>query len=391
MNNVLKFTMAAGILALMGCSETNVSGAAIEGNALAQNSSSSSDVVSSSGGQIPNGKISFDTPPTARVKVTGGDVIVYKQSAGAHSYCDVNNKHYSSHVQFSLDSVAHRDISLSGLGDKCEPILKAFLKTCESDVFVLNSSGLFYYDSPNLNDITCEDSEDHISIYCAVMHGIETYESCTDGNPSYCTSVVVDTAFFNNFVSDLTKETDDICNSLYADMTLDNYSKQFTENVDELAFDDHVLAFNGGGIGACYISAPDSITHIKEISPQEVLESFPNTVQYVGNSLFSENCKLYSVSLGINSYYYGFILNKVSKDSIEITKIAPSGNCTYGKSDFLRKAEFLVQDCDGLIDENAETIIHNYTSSIWACGEYGYPSDDDSEPRGEWFHPDFVK
>jgi hypothetical protein len=388
MNNIIKFTMAAGVLALVGCSETNVSGAAIEGNALAQNSSSSSDVVSSSGVQIPNGKISFDTPPTARVKVTGGDVLVYKQSAGARSQCDVNNKHYSSHVQFSLDSVAHRDISLSGLGDKCEPILEAFLKTCESNVFVLNSSGLFYYDYPNLNDITCENTKD-IFIVCDAMHGIETYESCTDGNPSYCTSVVVDTAFFNNFVSDLTKETDDICNSLYADMTLDNYSKQFTENVDELSFDDHVLAFNGGG--AIYISAPDSITHIKEISPQEVLESFPKTVQYVGNSLFSENCKLYSVSLGINSYYYGFILNKVSKDSIEITKIAPSGNCTYGKSDFLRKAEFLVQDCDGLIDENAETIIHNYTSSIWKCGEYGYPSGDDSEPHGEWFHPDFVK
>lgn len=388
MNNIIKFTMAAGVLALVGCSETNVSGAAIEGNALAQNSSSSSDVVSSSGVQIPNGKISFDTPPTARVKVTGGDVLVYKQSAGARSQCDVNNKHYSSHVQFSLDSVAHRDISLSGLGDKCEPILEAFLKTCESNVFVLNSSGLFYYDYPNLNDITCENTKD-IFIVCDAMHGIETYESCTDGNPSYCTSVVVDTAFFNNFVSDLTKETDDICNSLYADMTLDNYSKQFTENVDELSFDDHVLAFNGGG--AIYISAPDSITHIKEISPQEVLESFPKTVQYVGNSLFSENCKLYSVSLGINSYYYGFILNKVSKDSIEITKIAPSGNCTYGKSDFLRKAEFLVQDCDGLIDENAETIIHNYTSSIWKCGEYGYPSGDDSEPHGEWFHSSFVK
>lgn len=389
MNNIIKFTMAAGVLALVGCSETNVSGAAIEGNALAQNSSSSSDVVSSSGVQIPNGKISFDTPPTARVKVMGGDVLVYKQSAGARSQCNVNNKHYSSHVKFGLDSVAYRDISLSGLGDKCEPILNASLKICESDVFVLTPSGLFYYGSPNLNDITCEDSEDDIFIYCAVMHGIETYESCTDGNPSYCTSVVVDTAFFNNFVSDLTKETDDICNSLYADMTLDNYSKQFTENVDELSFDDHVLAFNGGG--AIYISAPDSITHIKEISPQEVLESFPNTVQYVGNSLFSENCKLYSVSLGINSYYYGFVLNKVSKDSIEITKIAPSGNCTYGKSDFLRKAEFLVQDCDGLIDENAETIIHNYTSSIWKCGEYGYPSGDDSEPHGEWFHPDFVK
>ncbi|WP_295051470.1 hypothetical protein [uncultured Fibrobacter sp.] len=41
MNNVIKFTMAAGVLALLGCTDSNVSGAAIEGNAVAQNSSSS--------------------------------------------------------------------------------------------------------------------------------------------------------------------------------------------------------------------------------------------------------------------------------------------------------------------------------------------------------------
>lgn len=390
MNNVIKFTMAAGVLALMGCTDNNVSGAAIEGNAVAQNSSSSSDVVSSSGVQIPNGKISFDTQPTARVKVMGGEVMEYWYSAGVSSHCEINNKHYNSHVQFGLDGVASRDILLSGLGDKCEPILDSFKKTCETAVTAIISSPDTILFEPNLNDITCDGSKS-IYIYCYIMHGVETVQSCTDGNPSYCTSVVVDTTFFKNFVSDFTKETDDVCNSIYADETLDNYSKQFTENNDELSFDDHVLAFNGDGIGAYYISAPDSITHIKEISPQEVLESFPNTAQYVGNSLFSENCKLYSVSLGINSDYYGFILNKVSKDSIEITKIAPSGNCTYGKSDFLRKAEFFVQDCDGLIDENTEITINSYTSSIWKCGENGYPSDDVIEQRGEWFHPDFVK
>ena len=137
MNNVIKFTMAAGVLALVGCTDSNVSGAAIEGNALAQNSSSSSDVANSSESNVPSGAITFDTQPTARVKVMGGEVMEYWYSAGVSSHCDINNKHYSSHVQFSLDSVAHRDISLSGLGDKCEPILKAFLKTCESDVFVL--------------------------------------------------------------------------------------------------------------------------------------------------------------------------------------------------------------------------------------------------------------
>ena len=388
MNNVIKFTMAAGVLALMGCTDSNVSGAAIEGNALAQNSSSSSDVVSSSGVQIPNGKISFDTPPTARVKVMGGEVMEYWYSAGVSSHCEINNKHYNSHVQFGLDGVASRDILLSDLGDKCEPILDSFKKTCETAVTAIVSDSVIF--DPNLNDITCDGSKS-IYIYCYIMHGVETVQSCTDGNPSYCTSVVVDTTFFKDFVSDFTKETDVICNSLYADMTLDNYSKQFTENVDELSFDDHVLAFNGGGIGAYYISAPDSITHIKEISPQEVLESFPNTVQYVGNGLFSENCKLYSVSLGINSYYYGFVLNKVSKDSMEITKIAPSGNCECGNTDLLRKVEFLVKDCDGLIDENTEITINSYTSSIWKCGENGYPSDDDVEQRGEWFHPDFVK
>lgn len=387
MNNIIKFTMTAGVLALMGCSDSNVSGAAIEGNALAQNSSSSSGIVNSSESKNPNGNISFDTPPTGRVKVTGGEVVVYSKSAGVKSSCELNNKRYNSSVQFYLDGVAERHIWLSGLRDKCETILDSFKKTCESDISTISSDGSTIIES---KEVTCNESGSAYA-YCDVAHGLDVVKSCTEGNPSYCTSVVVDTTYFSNFVSDFTKESDDICNSIYADLTLDNYSKQFTENLDELSFDGHVLAYNGGGIGASVITASDSIPHIKEMSPQEVLESFPNTVQYVGNRLFSENCKLYSVFLGTKINYKGFVLNKVSKDSIEIIEVVPGGNCSNEGLSFLRKVEFLVKDCDGLISGNTETIIHRYTSSIWKCGEYGYPSDDDLEPRGEWFHQDFLK
>ena len=60
MNNVIKFTMAAGVLALMGCTDNNVSGAAIEGNAVAQNSSSSDGASNSSSSSAENVKVDID-------------------------------------------------------------------------------------------------------------------------------------------------------------------------------------------------------------------------------------------------------------------------------------------------------------------------------------------
>ena len=93
MNNIIKFTMAAGVLALMGCSDSNVSGAAIEDNAVAQNSSSSKANGSSNSMNGPS-QIVFSTKATKVMNVDNVDISVYGEENGAEAGCTADEKSF---------------------------------------------------------------------------------------------------------------------------------------------------------------------------------------------------------------------------------------------------------------------------------------------------------
>ena len=51
---------------------------------------------------------------------------------------------------------------------------------------------------------------------------------------------------------------------------------------------------------------------------------------------------------------------------------------------------FLVEDCDGLLDENTELSYNRFTSKTWACETLGSPTKEASA-YGEWYRADLIK
>jgi len=51
---------------------------------------------------------------------------------------------------------------------------------------------------------------------------------------------------------------------------------------------------------------------------------------------------------------------------------------------------FLVEDCDGLLDENTEFSYNRFTSKTWACETLGSPTKK-AVAYGEWYRADLIK
>ena len=49
---------------------------------------------------------------------------------------------------------------------------------------------------------------------------------------------------------------------------------------------------------------------------------------------------------------------------------------------------FLVEDCDGLIDEKATISYKTFTSETWACEEGKYSPTKKASAYGEWYRAD---
>lgn len=205
--------------------------------------------------------------------------------------------------------------------------------------------------------------------------------------------------------------------------SLENYVAQFTDDPNELSFDRHVLAYNGSF--PRIIVPQDSedanpniifidSSPIKEISTSEVAKYFPNTAEVAGNRLNQENCKLYIVQINDGGQPTGHVLTKVSQGNVEVMEVVRGG--TYVVTNAYFPVAFLVQDCEGLMDENSQITHKVFISRTW-CGDlmktreemmvggpldlnqgYTKPNPDcaenahtDVSAYGEWYRADLVQ
>ncbi len=136
MNNVIKFTMVASVLALMGCTDNNVSGAAIEGNAVAQNSSSSKANGSSNSMNGPS-QIVFSTKATKVMNVDNVDISVYGEENGADAACTADGKSYEARLKVN-NGLVEKSIEMKNFGSSCDSVLAEFIASCHSNVSVNN-------------------------------------------------------------------------------------------------------------------------------------------------------------------------------------------------------------------------------------------------------------
>ena len=429
MNNVIKFTMAAGVLALMGCTDNNVSGAAIEGNAVAQNSSSSKANGSSNSMNGPS-QIVFSTKATKVMNVDNVDISVYGEENGAEAACTADEKSYEAKLKVN-DGLVENSIEVKNFGSSCDSVLAEFVASCESMVFIYNGS----------NKKESCDENGNVTAYCFDDRAV-AMTICTNNVPGTCTTKPAKTTIdFNELFKDFSKFSGEVCNAISKGassttgrfttpsssshdessssiepqdpdtlnviaiprdttpidtgaFTLDKYTAQFTDDPSELSFDEHVLAYNGGLPSTAYLDEDIKQNRsginpfLKEINVSDIGNYFPMTAAIVGNRTPKENCKTFLVLSHDGAQPTGHVLSKISKGSIEISSVNPGGPCMQTAMYF--PIAFLVEDCDGLLDENTEFSYNRFTSKTWACETLGSPTKK-ARAYGEWYRADLIK
>ena len=392
MNNVIKFTMAAGVLALMGCTDNNVSGAAIEGNAVAQNSSSSDGASNSSSSSAENVKvdIDFSSKVTSSVALKRISISVYGEE-GTSASCSAGEKSYAAKMKVS-EGIIEQFMELKNFGSACDSVLNAFVASCPVKASVYNETN--YKKS-------CDEKGSVIAL-CHDARAVPL-TVCTNTVPGSCTTIPADTTVdFNEILNDFVTSSGNMCNALSGEgrddvvapdsisFTLDEYTAQFTDNPEELSFDSHVLAYNGqipfdaifvtdGNVAVMTI--PSSQSTIMEVQASEIPRFFPKMSSVAKDKLQKEGCKTYVVTDIDAGQPTGHVLTSVSNGTLEITSVIQGG--LFATTNAYFPVAFLVQDCEGLIDENSTVTSKVYTSNSWNYDDGSYVS-----AYGEWSRAD---
>ena len=378
----------------------------------------SSDNPSSAGSTtIPNAtanKIEFKTTATSTITVDGGELKTFEAENGASVGCSANGITYSSEIQINSNKLVVTHLKLENAGKLCSGIFTRFKAACGT--------------IPDWWE-GC-DENGNLELFCG-DHQMETLTKCTMTDPPKCTTKEGDTTItFSMVVSDFSGSATDICNKISdgaesyygryetpsssstsnessssveppdtlnviaiprdttpidtAAFTLDNYTAQFTDEASELMFDSHVLAYNGSS--AYSLDFHDSAPTIKEITTDKVAEYFPLTAAVAGEKINPDNCKLYIVVVNDGGQPTGHVLGKASEGSVEVYGVHPGGRCMISQA--MLTVSFLVQDCDGLIDENATISHKSFTSNTWACEEGKYSPTKKASAYGEWYRAD---
>ena len=203
MNNAIKLTIAAGILAMMGCSDDSLSGAAIEPSTVAHNSSSSN--ASDMGNSIDS-SIVFSTAVTSAMVVESAQISVYGEENGAAATCTADEKFYSAKMKI-IHGAIEQSLEVKNLGSTCESVLDDFLGSCSSVAVVYNGVN---------SQKTC-DENGNVKAFCyddrANPIGI-----CTNAVPSVCTESAPDTTVdFNAVLNDFMSTSAGMCNEISKD------------------------------------------------------------------------------------------------------------------------------------------------------------------------------
>lgn len=418
---------AAGSMALfslIACSgdvaNDKLTGATIDPDAIAQNFSSSSHPGSSdaNNANFDFPEIAFKTAATSVVALDGGELKTFEAENGASAECTGDEKSYISKIQIDADGVVKNSLELKNFGSGCDRVLAEFITLCHSKAVVYNGKD---------DKKTC-DENGNVKSYCYDDRAVTTIPADSTVN-------------FNDIVRNLSTFSEELCNDVYKDattktgifstlsstsrdmssssteppdpdtlnviaiprdttpidtaaFTLDKYTAQFTDDPGELSFDEHVLAYNGGLPSTAYLDEDIEQNRsgikpfLKEINVSDIGNYFPMTAAIVGNRTPKENCKTFLVLSHDGGQPTGHVLSKISKGSIEISPVNPGGPCMQTEMYF--PIAFLVEDCDGLLDENTEFSYNLFTSKTWACETLGSPTKK-AIAYGEWYRADLAK
>jgi hypothetical protein len=204
MNNTIKLTIAAGFLAMMGCSDDSLSGAAIDPSTVALNSSSS--VMSSSSVEtnlsssyVPSYSIDFTTKPTQVLALTRGEVSVYGEEYGAEASCSAYNRGFMARFSVAHAHMFEKSMMITNFGDACDSVYNVFKKSCASGIVVDSPEGACNYGGT-------------FKAFC-YLSKTDTVTVCSDG--INCESKgPVSEVVFDSIVTEFSRESAEICDNI---------------------------------------------------------------------------------------------------------------------------------------------------------------------------------
>lgn len=412
--NKITISISAFALAMLGaCSDDkSVAGATVDPDVLAEKD----------GEQV----INFLSKPSSTVNLENGSLDVYDSENGASGLCIADGKSYAAKIQVQKGEKleVRTSLEVKNYGDDCESLFKDFKNGCDS------RNGGFKEISKDCKtgkfSVWCayngEKSDSFNSVFdeflnkvgetCASLsaNAESTYGEYQTPSSTSKGSDVAPVSSSANDPIDIPPEDIDKYTQYPTDMgeggvdvpstgivvkTLNNYTAQFTDNPAELSFDSHVLAYNGRVPSGCRaldnaIDDLDLNSVVKKIDVEKIGECFPTTVETakMADYKFDEKCSYYVVAIPDGSQPTGHAITKVEKDVIEITSIAAGGMCALTQEFF--DVIFLVEDCEGLINESTSMTHNKFTSTIWACEEGSYSPTKEASAYGEWFRDDLV-
>ena len=423
----LYIASALALCALSACSsdDSSIAGSTTIPNATANNDSNS--IVTND--HFTN--IVFMTEATSVDSLQGGKLKVFEEENGAMAACSADDKAYSSEIQIDKNKLVVTHLKLKNAGNLCEGILIRFTEACGRAV---------------ASTAKC-DKNGSVETFCG-DYRMASLTKCTATNPPSCTTTEADTTItFNMLVSDFYAGASDICNKISegaettsgrfelpssssgkqnpeiesspsvepvtssnsnpgngglidkegnpvtsidtASFTLENYTAQFTNSASELAFDSLVLAYNGSLRNVIMDDSNRMVwgaNFVKEISTEEVSTYFPLTAAVAGERINPDNCKLFIVTAADYGGPTGHVLTAINEGEIKISSVYASGQCV--RTNAITTVAFLVQDCNGLVDVNAEFTSSPYSSTLWSC-ESG--STKEVKAYFEWYRAGLAK
>ena len=390
MNNVIKLTMAAGILALAACSDDSVSGAAIEPSTVAHNSSSSvvssssvetnvsssSVFLPSSSSYVPNYSIDFTTKPTQVLALTRGNVSVYGEENGAEASCSAYNRQYLAQFSLAHAHIFEKTAFLSHFGSACDSIFEKFKKSCASGVVTPSSNA------------ACDETGS-LKAFC-YLSKTDTVTVCSDG--INCESKgPVSEAVFDSIVTEFAREAGEICDNIA--VGVDTTTKQqklpimSTEGVDTTSNRSFIIKPNVETLDVSDAERAILDSLARAYPEKTVIDEFNGAIVYdAARYAFAISPTKYYVGVGstrcnVDVYAEEFgILRTVSISTGDYG--APSG--TYGGPDHLENTILQYADStllymvvgnmnSSMVQENIETLFRTECEAT-AGSFYNYPS-----------------
>ncbi|MBR3669429.1 MAG: hypothetical protein IKN70_05415 [Fibrobacter sp.] len=209
------------LFSLIACSSDSSSdkltGATIDPDAIALNSSSSSHPGSSdaNNANFDFPEIAFKTAATSVVALDGGELKTFEAENGASAECTGDEKSYISKIQIDADGVVKNSLELKNFGSGCDSVLAKFVASCHSQAVVYNGKD---------DKKTC-DENGNVKSYCYDDSAVTTIPADSTVN-------------FNDIVRNLSTFSEELCNDVYKDAkiktglfsTLSSTSRDFSSS-----------------------------------------------------------------------------------------------------------------------------------------------------------------